>query len=326
MRSINLYASSGRNLPQKGGLVDLDRIVLALKQIHITHSRGYHDQTSELLQFVQAFRESLPMHSPGQFFERVRPLQRWLLWLPPAILQGDGTNIDMRGLAIIAQFFGVAIALACLLPDIGGAYLGALSIGPVEEIIRIIMAGNAADPFNTETQLALSLLEMPRQVCVLYKRCLQSSPRPPNDCHRPSNSYSSIQNSSFAPSSSSTASPSRVAYTSSAQSSPAMSMTTSPPFEPTTGRYAPDVAISHAYYPSPSAPSPYGVREDQNGTSSSSQSDAFTDSPAFSHTYLDDMYDNTPHDENQLNLNMDSQAQPHSLNAAGFLGPGLCWT
>lgn len=163
---------------QEEDLINIDHTIMALQDVQKQVARSnqeHYRRISELLEFLRLFRKDLPNQTPEQAFERVQPLRRWLFWLPPAMLRGG--DADTSALAILAQFFGVGVALDSIFPDLGGAYLGPLSIGPVEDIYRTILARTTTDPFNPELQQALDLMDLPQQVVAQYKNRLYLSPR-----------------------------------------------------------------------------------------------------------------------------------------------------
>lgn len=166
---------------QNKDLARLDHTVMILQgvQKQVAHSQEHYCRIGELLQFLRHFRKDLPSQTPQQAFERVQPLRLWLFWLPPAMLRGGET--DISALAILAQFFAAGVVLDGIFPDLGGAYLGPLSIGPIDDIHRIIAARNTTDPFSPDLQLAITLMDLPQQTVAQYKNRLYLSPQPSID-------------------------------------------------------------------------------------------------------------------------------------------------
>ncbi|KAJ9268214.1 transcriptional regulator family: Fungal Specific TF [Paecilomyces variotii] len=173
---------------------ELDRFdrtyaVLANIQQRIGHNQEHYQRIADLLGFVQQLRHDLPLQSPEEAFERLQPLRTWLFWLPPAMLRGEES--DLGALAVLAQFYAVALALEPLFPAIGGTYLGCMSAGPIEDIYRIVLARKAAQPFSPEVQLALALMDLPFDIVTTYRNNLHNlarptdhySPTPPSPYH-----------------------------------------------------------------------------------------------------------------------------------------------
>lgn len=241
---------------QEEDLVNIDRTIMALQDVQKQVARSSHEhycRMGELLDFLRQFRKDLPNQTPEQAFERVQPLRRWLFWLPPAMLRGG--EADISALAILAHFFAAGIALDSIFPDLGGAYLGPLSIMPVEEISRIIVGSTTTDPFNPELQQALSLMDLPQQIVAQYKNRLYLSPRssfdypsptPPSPYHPPvqnTNNNNQLHRVSSSPSTTSSYTP----YTPPLHSPPEIAVPNSP-FDLVDYVTAP-TATAQGYYP-----------------------------------------------------------------------------
>lgn len=226
----NSRTMSGFQLQEKS-LVSVDKTITALEnaQEQILHSHQEHYcRIGELLDFLRRFRKNLPKQTPQEAFECVQPLRQWLFWLPPAMLRGGES--DISALAILSQFFATAVTLDAVFPDLGGAYLGPLSMGPIEDIYRIIVARNTTDPFNSELQLALTLMDLPQQAVTQYKNSLFLSPRSSIDYTSPSppSPYAPVQDFQAGSSSSPSTSPSFTPYTPPLHSPPEVGVATSP--------------------------------------------------------------------------------------------------
>ncbi|KAL4880956.1 hypothetical protein BJY04DRAFT_69026 [Aspergillus karnatakaensis] len=236
---------------QEEDLASLDHTIINLQTVQkrVAHNHEHYRRVGELLEFVRSFQRSILSLTAEQAFERVQPLRQWLFWLPPAMLRGgDG---DTGALAILAQFYGVAVALDSLFPDLGGAYLGPLSVGPIEEIYRTIYSRNAATPYNSDVQLAISLMDLPRHLAGRYRARVQWSPRNSVDYYSPppTSPFQNLQDYRLASSSSpSSASAPYTPYTPPLQSPSAVAIASSPYEVPASYVAAPSSA---SLYPSP---------------------------------------------------------------------------
>ncbi|KAL2802485.1 hypothetical protein BJX63DRAFT_113919 [Aspergillus granulosus] len=235
---------------QDEDLANLDHTIMTLQTVQkrVAHNHEHYRRLGELLEFVRQIQRDILSLTAEQAFERVQPLRQWLFWLPPAMLRGgDG---DTGALAILAQFFAVGVALDTLFPDLGGAYLGPLSVGPIDEIYRTIYSRNAATPYNPDVQLAMSLMDLPRHLASQYRARGQWSPRP-SDYYSPSppSPFQTIQDYRLASSSSpsSTSAP-YTPYTPPLQSPPAVTIASSP-FEVSASYVTAPGSVS--LYPSP---------------------------------------------------------------------------
>ncbi|KAK2751029.1 hypothetical protein FQN57_000104 [Myotisia sp. PD_48] len=158
-------------------IMRLDRVIINLQNIHqrISHNQEHFRRITELLSFTQRIRDDLPLQAPEKAFERLQSLRIWLFWLPSAMLRGGET--DIGALAVLAQFYGVALALEPIFPEFGGSYLGSMAVTPIEEIRKILYHRRATNPFAPEVQLATSLMDMPAEIVSEYRGRLQWSPR-----------------------------------------------------------------------------------------------------------------------------------------------------
>lgn len=299
---------------QDEDLANLDHTILALQgvQKRVSHNQEYYSRIGELLDFVQHFRKVLPTQSLKQAFESVQPLRRWLFWLPPAMLRGGGA--DINALAIIAQFYGVAVALDSLFPDMGGAYLGPLSIAPIEDIYRLILSRNTTDPFNPGLQLSLSIMDLPRHIANRYRNRLHWSPRPSMDHYSPAppSPYSGIHDYRVSSSSPSSTSATYAPYTPPLQSPPAVAIATSPLEVSGPGTQA-------LYPPSPRL---YSQRDDLPALTHSTS----IPTPAFSSAYVDDAVCSLPPMETAIGLSLGFYNDPPAVQPGGLVPTEPCWT
>ncbi|KAF9885924.1 hypothetical protein FE257_012214 [Aspergillus nanangensis] len=304
---------------QDEDLASLDQTIIGLQNVQnrVAHNPEYYRRMSELVEFVRLFRKDLLSQMPEQAFERMQPLRRWLFWLPPAMLRGGDS--DMGALAILAQFFGVGVALDSLFPDLGGAYLGPLSVGPIEEIYRVIVTRSTADPFNPELQMAATLMDLPSHIVAKYKSRLQWSPRTSIDHFTPppTSPYRSIQDYRVASSSPSSTSATYAPYTPPLQSPPAVTIASSP-FD-AAGSYV--TAAAHSFYP----PSPRLLSDPREDLSDYSYSGSLQHSPAFPPPTLDEMACGLSRVDEPLNMNLQLYEEPPHALVGGYSTPEPCW-
>ncbi|KAK2813783.1 hypothetical protein FQN50_000183 [Emmonsiellopsis sp. PD_5] len=296
---------------QDEDLMRLDRVCATLLNIHqrLTHNQEHYQRVTDLLHFVQRLRDDLPIQSPDQAFERLQPLRTWLFWLPPAMLRGGET--DLGALAVLSQFFGVALALEPIFPEIGGSYLATMAVLPIEDIRRILHGRKTSQPFAPEVQLALSLMELPCEIVNEYRSRLHWSPRNSfdtysSDSHSPYHALHNIHLPSTSPTSAS-------GYT---------AYTTSPLHSPLTP------AIVTSPYQMPTI------------VTSRRPSQIYTTSPTLHPDHIDGDYKHSPHSHSPLfsptylpNLMNGSSPiigsefhESPTLISAGLVTPELCWT
>ncbi|KAJ5126731.1 hypothetical protein N7448_007510 [Penicillium atrosanguineum] len=311
------------SLTNEEDYAQLDRTVRALKAVQkgVSHNQEHSQRLGELIDFVQQFRQDFPTLTSEQSFERIQGLRRWLFWLPASMLRGSDS--DLGALAILSQFFAVGVALDRFYPEMGGAYLGALSIGPIEEMYRILATNSATDPFNLELRQAMSLMDLPRHTVARYRSRLGWSPSSSVEHYSPGppSPYHALPEYPLASSSSpASASPSYAAYTPPLQSPPAVTVAGSP-FH-LDGYVA--AAPSHALYP----PSPQllDTHDPQLRLSNMSHT-AIPHSSAYTPPYGSDVLcADMPRAGSTLGLNMEVYAQTHSFEMPGMVAPEACWT
>lgn len=323
---------SGTYQPLDADMAHLDQTIQALRmtQKRVAHNLEHSQRLGELIEFTQKFRDNFPNQTAEKSFENIQTLRRWLFWLPPSMLRNSES--DISALPILAQFFAIGVSLDRFFPDLGGAYLGALSIGPIEEMYQIIANHNATDPFNPELRLALSLMDLPRGIVARYRSRLPWSPRssvdhyspgPPSPYRHALHEYPLVASSSPA-----SASPSYAAYTPPLNSPPPVTVANSP--FPLHDGYVP-TAPSHSLYP----PSPQllDTHDVQLGLSDLSHSHAHAlhasipQSTAYTPPYgSETLCTDLPRADGTLGLNMEVYPQTHPFEMSGLVAPASLWT
>ncbi|KAJ5259443.1 hypothetical protein N7478_012424 [Penicillium angulare] len=307
-------------------LNQLDQTIrgLQISQKRVSHHPEYTQRLTELLDFVKQFRKEYPTQSPEQSFDRIRTLRRWLFWLPASMLRGSDS--DLTGLAVLSHFFAVAAALDRFFPETGGAYLGALSIGPIDETYHILASQIATDPFNADLQLAMTLMDFPQRVVAHYRSRLacpphpsiEYSPGPPSPYHTHGlHEYPLASSSSPA-----SASPSYAAYTPPLQSPPAVTVAGSP-FHLGDGYVT--AASSHTYYPP--SPQHFDTHDQQLGLSEIGHPSGIATSSAYTPPYgTDGLCADMPRADGRLSLNVEMYQQTHPFEMQGMVAPEPLWT
>jgi len=108
---------------------------------------------------VRGVRKVSPSHTAAQRFEMLNPVRAWLFWLPVMFLQQ--TRGSPSALIILAHYYTVALVVEPLFPEVGAAYFGSLSLGPIEEIARRLFSINVSQASETDLQTPLNLMEYP---------------------------------------------------------------------------------------------------------------------------------------------------------------------
>jgi hypothetical protein len=149
------------NQPRKEDLEAFQRIINQLTKVE-THLKQNKEETKlvqQLSSFLKGARKVSPIQSVSQQFDRLQPLRTWLFWLPVMCLKQNSTSPS--ALLVIAHYYTAAILMERLFPEIGAAYFGSLSIGPVEEIARRLLSINVSGSLDGDAQTPLTLMEFP---------------------------------------------------------------------------------------------------------------------------------------------------------------------
>lgn len=143
---------------------DLDALQKAYAQLqtvesHLKQSGDDVKAIQQLMTFVRSVRKVSPSHSAAQRFEMLNPLRCWLFWIPTVFLQQ--TRGSPAALVILAHYYTIALVVEPLFPEVGAAYFGSLSIGPIEEIARRLFSISASQSSGSGMQTPLELIEYP---------------------------------------------------------------------------------------------------------------------------------------------------------------------
>ena len=144
--------------PRKEDLEVFQRTIQQLQKVEtfLKHNKEDFQAISQLITFLKGARKE--SNTPvAQQFARLRPLRDWLFWTPVRFFQNAGAS--PCSLISIAHLYTVALVMERLFPEIGAAYFGSLSIGPVEEIARRLFSINVNGAYEGDAQTPLKLME-----------------------------------------------------------------------------------------------------------------------------------------------------------------------
>jgi hypothetical protein len=156
-------APGGKKLsnPRKQDLDSLQRAYAQLQKVEAYLKQNNEDVKAiqQLMSFVRGVRKVSPNHTAAQRFEMLNPLRAWLFWLPVMLLQQ--TRGSPSALVILAHYYTIALVVEPLFPEVGAAYFGSLSLGPIEEIARRLFSINVSQTSDADMQTPLNLMEYP---------------------------------------------------------------------------------------------------------------------------------------------------------------------
>lgn len=147
----------------------VEQITTALHnlQLRLTNSDELVENAGHLVDYLNELQSDLQFQTPEQTFPRLQPLRDLIFWLPPAILRSGES--DLAALTLLAHLYATALAIEQLFPDIGGAYLGSMSVLPLECINEILKGRRNSQPQDTSVQMASQLMEVPAQILSAYR-------------------------------------------------------------------------------------------------------------------------------------------------------------
>ena len=87
---------------------------------------------NEMLGFTQEIQTYGATMQSDQIFEKLQPLRSWLFWMPVSLIQAD--EIESSAMVLLAQLYTIALTVDSSLPELGGAALGSLTVGAINEI------------------------------------------------------------------------------------------------------------------------------------------------------------------------------------------------
>lgn len=158
--------------PHQPSQADLDTLQRTLQQLqkveaHLKQNKQDYKSVQQLISFLKGSRKVSPTLSVAQQFERLRPLRTWLFWLPVKYLKESGGSAN--SLLIIAHYYTAAMVMERLFPEIGAAYFGSLTLAPVEDIGRRLLAMTNSAHGASSAQTPLTLMEFPIEMVTEFR-------------------------------------------------------------------------------------------------------------------------------------------------------------
>lgn len=147
----------------------VEQITTALHnlQLRLSNSEELADHARRLVDYLQDLQQDIQIQAPEQTFPRLQPLRDLIFWLPSSILRTGES--DLAALTLLAHLYASALAVEPLFPEIGGAYLGSMSVLPLERVHEILMSRRSTQPQDASVQVALSLVDVPIQIMTAYR-------------------------------------------------------------------------------------------------------------------------------------------------------------
>lgn len=148
-------------------LATLQRVQEALQRLQPYLAAYEHEGkwVEQLNGYIHRLKTSNPAQSPEEQFNQLYALRKWLFWVPVTLL--SARKGDVWTLLVLAHYYGAALTLEPLFPDIGSAFLGTLALHPLEEIVRIINTIQTSP--NLNYQAAVMMMDFPREAVSSFK-------------------------------------------------------------------------------------------------------------------------------------------------------------
>lgn len=142
-------------------LITLQRIQEALQRLQPYLAAYEHERkwVEQLNGYIHRLKTTNPAQTPEEQFNQLYALRKWLFWVPVTLL--SARKGDVWTLLVLAHYYGTALTLEPLFPDIGSAFLGTLALHPLEEIVRIINTIQSSP--NLGYQAAVMMMDFARE-------------------------------------------------------------------------------------------------------------------------------------------------------------------
>lgn len=144
----------------------------------------------EILDFTKEIQTCSATMQSEQLFEKLQPLRAWLFWMPVTLIQSD--EIDKSEMILLAQLHTIALAIDSSIPELGGAALGSLTVGPTQHIDGKL--GYSYDPRGSSDADTSDLDEMMQFSRLMIARSGLEDPlshdTPPSQVRGPHSPYS----------------------------------------------------------------------------------------------------------------------------------------
>lgn len=150
-------------LPEKDDTEAFSRTLQHLQKLetHLKQSREDTKLVAQLISFLKGTRKVDPTLQVADQFERLKPLREWLFWLP--VMHIRQTHASPNALVTIAYYYTVAILMERMFPEIGVAYFGSLSMGPLDEVDKRLVSISVFD-HDAYPESTLQLMSFAREM------------------------------------------------------------------------------------------------------------------------------------------------------------------
>ena len=102
-------------------------------------------------------------------------MRKWLFWVPVSLLQRQGGKGP--AMLTLGHFYGTALTLEPLFPDLGASFCSALALPALENLINVTTAMHSDVGLGTASSEIATLMSFPRQAAFNYRsQLMQNQP------------------------------------------------------------------------------------------------------------------------------------------------------
>ncbi|KAF2124800.1 hypothetical protein P153DRAFT_301348 [Dothidotthia symphoricarpi CBS 119687] len=120
----------------------------------------------QLKGYLDRLSTSNQPQTPEEQFNQLYALRKWLFWVPISLLAAKRGDVNV--LVVLAHFYGTALALEAMFPDVASVFVADMSLRPLEEIVHVIQ-GYQDPRYDTMTQTMAYLAGYPFDLVSSYK-------------------------------------------------------------------------------------------------------------------------------------------------------------
>jgi len=121
----------------------------------------------QLLGYISYLLNTQPAQTAAEQFDQLYSLRKWVLFVPCLLLEKP--MVDGPSTLVVAHLYATALALEPLFPSLGASFCAAISLPPLERIIRMTAPMQTDDQFGHHALEISSLMHFPQQAVSTYR-------------------------------------------------------------------------------------------------------------------------------------------------------------
>lgn len=120
----------------------------------------------QLMVYIQTLAGSRPAQTPIEQFDQLYRLRKWIIFVPSLFL--TRASFEGPSLLLLAHLYAIALALEPLFPNLGPSFCSAISLVPLEHILRITAPMQMEQNFGRNALEIDCLMQFPQQAAMAY--------------------------------------------------------------------------------------------------------------------------------------------------------------